>query len=816
MIVQVIRRLVPLAVLPLTVVASGLAGAPWLRAFPGDVLAVPLFGAALLSVLVPVVAVRIASSRLWLTVLIDAVCFVLYTLVVVLKNPTGVAELVDGLVHGPAQVLTFALPLVSPPTLLVAPVALCWLAGALAGECVARGWTTVLPYFGWLVAFGLAYAATVRAGVSDARDARLSDTWLAVALLATLLLLRVAQSWLRQDASAESTQADGVLPLRGLAIGMAATVVVAALAAAAVQSAAFSGPTKAPQRVPSVDQSRPLSPVAYVAGLRPAPPTAAGQPVFRVTVDAPSPAYFGIANVDYYDGDGWTFDRKFRPSGGILPADRDPALNVAGPAVVQHYRIDRGALTSVPWMPSLYRPQKVTGTGVNIDPDSGMIVPTVPLRSGATYTVRSNAPTTDFGSVSATALPATSAPPIDTELPGALRVALGKVVTAFADESGTPTSPAVPFLQSLATDLRSNYALAGAPARAGASPTPTASKTSGRGGEPAPSATPNASATTRPRVGGVSFADVLASVLGKDRTATPEQYATLFTLVARQLGVPARLVTGFRVPSDTVTLRPGTYQVTTADAWTWVEIPVRGVGWVVVDASPSSYSGAQQQPSGAAQPSHTPSATPTQNALITKANGGHAVAPKSQVPQRQVAPRGGLLIAVAIGAVVLALLVLVGMVWRKQRRLRRRRRPADPRRRLLGAWHESLDVLSESGLPDLTSLTSAEVVAVTGARFGEEPASEAELLGRAANTAAYRPSMPVAAEEADAAWRSHATLRRLVRRRLGVRARVAAGLRFHRATVPARSASGPSSWGESARDATRAGRRGRIRGRHTR
>jgi hypothetical protein len=445
-----------------------------------------------------------------------------------------------------------------------------------------------------------------------------------------------------------------------------------------------------------------------------------------------------------------------------------------------------------------------------------MIVPTVPLRGGATYTVRSNAPTPDFGSMSATALPATSAPPIDTQLPGALRVALGKVVTAFADESGTPSSPAVPFLQSLATDLRSNYALAGAPAKASASPTPTASKASGRGGEPTPSAPPNASATTRPRVGGVSFADVLASVLGKDRTATPEQYATLFTLVARQLGVPARLVTGFRVPSDTVTLRPGTYQVTTADAWTWVEIPVRGMGWVVVDASPSSYSGAQQQPSGAAQPSHTPSATPSQNALITKANGGHAVAPKSQVPRGHAASRGGLLVAVAIGVAVLALLLLIGMVWRKQRRLRRRRRLADPRRRLLGAWQESLDVLSESGLPDLTSLTSAEVVAVTGARFGEEPASEAELLGRAANAAAYRPSLPVAAEEADAAWRSHATLRRLVRRRLGVRARVAAGLRFHRGTVPARGSFGPASWSESARDATRTRRRGRIRGRHTR
>jgi len=103
---------------------------------------------------------------------------------------------------------------------------------------------------------------------------------------------------------------------------------------------------------------------------------------------------------------------------------------------------------------------------------------------------------------------------------------------------------------------------------------------------------------------------------------------------------------------------------------------------------------------------------------------------------------------------------------------------------LLGAWHESLDVLAESGLADLTNLTSSEIVMATGDRFGAEPARHAAYLGQAANAAIYSSSIWVGPAEADAAWVAHTTLRRLVRRRLGVGARLAAGLRFHRVRAP--------------------------------
>jgi hypothetical protein len=151
----VLRRLIPWTLLPLAVLATGLGGGLWLRTFPPSVMAGPLFGACVISVLLPVAVTGLFTRRLWVTALLDVAVLVLYLLLVVLRDPTGFGELGSGLVHGPSQLLTYALPLVSPRTLLVAPVVLVWVCGAVAGECLGRDWSTVVPYVAWLAGFAL-------------------------------------------------------------------------------------------------------------------------------------------------------------------------------------------------------------------------------------------------------------------------------------------------------------------------------------------------------------------------------------------------------------------------------------------------------------------------------------------------------------------------------------------------------------------------------------------------------------------------------------------------------------------------------------
>ena len=156
-----------------------LAAAPWLRSFPVSVAGAPLYGAAVLSVLVPIAMARLRPNWLWAGIVVDVVVFVFYGLFVVLQEPINFVDLVQGLYRGPSQVLTFALPLVSPRSLMLAPAALIWVCGALAGECLARRWYTLLPYVGFLVSFGLSYAATQRAAGSELLSARHRETILA-------------------------------------------------------------------------------------------------------------------------------------------------------------------------------------------------------------------------------------------------------------------------------------------------------------------------------------------------------------------------------------------------------------------------------------------------------------------------------------------------------------------------------------------------------------------------------------------------------------------------------------------------------------
>ena len=127
-------------------------------------------------------------------------------------------------------------------------------------------------------------------------------------------------------------------------------------------------------------------------------------------------------------------------------------------------------------------------------------------------------------------------------------------------------------------------------------------------------------------------------------------------------------------------------------------------------------------------------------------------------------------------------------------------------------------MLVEAGLPEVSSLTSAEIADVAEQAFGAESAAHARSLGGTANVAIFSPTTWIGPDEADAAWNSHLALRRSVHRRLTVRQRIGAQLRYHR-PPDGRPLEGPASWtaaavtrAQAAR--TRAGGSSRERHRH--
>jgi hypothetical protein len=398
---------------------------------------------------------------------------------------------------------------------------------------------------------------------------------------------------------------------------------------------------------------------------------------------------------------------------------------------------------------------------------------------------------------------ATSAAQVDTSLANDLSGPLGTLVTSLASETGTSSSQPIAFLQAVAREFQTKDSLAGTTPTGRTSPTasgsvpgarfiapppaarPTSPQSSARHRPtptPAPTPTPTPTASTSAHTGGTTFADVLASIRA-ERSATPEQFATLMALIARKLNVPAVVVSGFRVPlpKGGALLPQGTYTVTTAQAWSWVEVPVRGLGWVVLDPSPGTYSAAKLPQSGPPSATPTLSPSPSQSAQLTHSNdGGHAVAPPSKTPPSSELSAGALAVVALVSLVALMIVVLALLLARKMMRVRRRRHIDDPRRRLIGAWQESVDMLVEAGLPDLTHATTAEIVGSTDERFGPESAARARTLGEAANIAIFHPAARIGAAEADAAWRAQVQLSRALRRRLGWRARIGARLRYNR------------------------------------
>ena len=330
--------------------------------------------------------------------------------------------------------LTFALPLVSPRSLMVAPVALIWVAGALAGECIARRWYTLLPYVGLLVAFGLAYAATQRAAGVGAAVGPARETMLAAALLVTLLLMRVAQAWVRQDETAESTQPDGVLPLRGLVAGTVTPSSSPARRRSSCSRARSRSGRRRRSACRSVDQSKPLDAAVVHRRAAPAREQGAGtagvhghhrQAPRRATSPSPTSTSTTVRA-------GRSTARSARPA-ACCPADTDPALQRHARASPSSTGSTAGPLTDAPWMPFLYRAQNGHRASVNIDPASGMIVPAGTLSrrrptpcgraSRATPSTASRRRYCDAGHGTST---------IDTELPGRLRTTLDQLVKTFA------------------------------------------------------------------------------------------------------------------------------------------------------------------------------------------------------------------------------------------------------------------------------------------------------------------------------------------------------------------------------------------------
>ena len=246
----------------------------------------------------------------------------------------------------------------------------------------------------------------------------------------------------------------------------------------------------------------------------------------------------------------------------------------------------------------------------------------------------------------------------------------------------------------------------------------------------------------------------LSALLEGDRRGTPEQFATAYVVMARSVGLPSRLVVGFRpgrVDSD------GTVLVRYGDATAWPEVRLQGTGWVPLDPTPSTR-GAKAAESSSTVSVVRQAGAPEPDPAASTGSAVGTPPPATPPPPavRSESNAGAVGFGVLSVLVVLLLLPPLALLAAKALRRRARRR----RSGALGAWAELLDRLAERGRPG-TALTTGEVRDLVTA---EVPAAAAAVrpLADEVDAAVYAPG--TADSGAGPAWAALAATEAELRR----------------------------------------------------
>lgn len=680
----------------------------------------PLVPVAVVSAVVP--AVLCVLLTWWrrlpagVSFAVSALAWLLADSVVVLHTVPGGASLRaewDGLTTGWRQALSTVLPLNPDPRVLVSVSALVWLACWLAVESALRVRYVLVPALAPAMVFVLALLAGASGPGSSVIEA--------VTLVTLTGLLMLA--------------GPGVLARRA-----AGGLLVVGIAAAA----GFAGPRLgyaharapyAPRLTAAADPAPAVDPLDQMSAWLSAPETVLLQ------VRSSTPEDLRLAVLDQFNGQDWTSDARYLPTGSRVPTAPGQA-DLATITVTQQITI--GVLDSV-WLPAAARPAAVTGTAVWVDPADGQLLPAGDARPGLSYQVVSQVPQYSAEQLR-TAVPADDA-------------------AATAALSMPPHAPAI-------IGQTARQATAGA-----TFPYQQAARLAAwlrSAGRYVPDAPP-----------GHTYGHI-AYFLSKSHRGTSEQFAAAFALMARTLGLPSRVVVGFRPgPAGPDGLRV----VTGGDALAWPEIDFRGLGWVPFYPTPGSAgsaSTAQVLGVGESAQRQKIDQSLADTPLSTPGRPG-------PTPRRTAAPaHRDLRLAWLVVAAVTAIPLLAALGYLALALLLPRRRAAQlraaaadhPARSVAGAWLETVRGLGAAGLTGVATRTSSEVAGLGAGRLGlaaQSPLAELALL---ADSCAFGQLAPDPAA-ARVAWSDHDAVRAAIRSSVPVMMR--ARHRLLPATVFARS-----------------------------
>nr|WP_269440193.1 transglutaminase domain-containing protein [Arthrobacter sp. zg-Y769] len=229
-----------------------------------------------------------------------------------------------------------------------------------------------------------------------------------------------------------------------------------------------------------------------------------------------------------------------------------------------------------------------------------------------------------------------------------------------------------------------------------------------------------------------------------------EQYAVAMALMARKLGIPARVVMGFYPNWDEVKDPSAPLEITGDDVHAWVEVEFETVGWVPFFPTPDEDNEPvppQQQPKSTPKPQVLqPPPPPQEPAELPPDTNADAKEPEEQKDDFWAAFRYWLrIIALASLPLVVLLGPLLLVLLIKVRRRRLRRRTGTPSRRVGGAWKEVVSLATDLGSRPSGNATRREHAELLQRGF-PAAADSTVLLAQRADAGIFGPGEPTEAE----------------------------------------------------------------------
>ena len=194
------------------------------------------------------------------------------------------------------------------------------------------------------------------------------------------------------------------------------------------------------------------------------------------------------------------------------------------------------------------------------------------------------------------------------------------------------------------------------------------------------------------------------------RRGNTEQFVTAFVLLARSLGVNARVASGYvvePVPGD------DRIEISSSDAVVWPEVMLTDGTWVAFDPVPDAEAAESTAPSPEPEVQTPAAPQPPVDAppeVDNQSPDADTDSPDTSSTKLSEAAVWGIRVGVGVGVLVVPLLLAAGVILgTKYRRRRRRRKAHEASDRIRGAWACATDDLVDAGLRIPQSSTDIEI-----------------------------------------------------------------------------------------------------------